>query len=271
MSNPFISNSSAFKLYRIAQSKKLSIEKLNQKIIPSSEMRFTEKMLREANIEPQILNCGKLDILVASQNSIHNSEKLNFHCYQRKFPPGSFCKVDKRLYVSSPEFLFCQMSNEIPIEKLMLLGYELCGTYSLDNSSESGFVVNARALTSPAEIEKFIQQLKKCTPNYRGIKKANRAVKYIKSGSASPKESRLSIILCAPRTLGGFGIANCVLNNPVKLSKSAKIICGQEFVKPDISIPKNKIAIEYDSDVFHNNDEQNRKDKKRIDALQHDG
>ena len=163
------------------------------------------------------------------------------------------------------------MSSELPIEKLMLLGYELCGTYSLDQNCENGFVVNTRALTSPAEIEKYIHRLKKCKPNYRGIKRANRAVKYIKGGAASPKESRLSIILCAPKTLGGFGVANCVLNEPVKLSNSAKIICGQEFVKPDISIPNNKLAIEYDSDSFHNNDAQNRRDKKRIDALQHDG
>lgn len=271
MSKLFISHSSAFKLYRLAQSQSLSIEKLNQKVAPSSEMRFTKQMLNVANINPRIFNCGKLDILVASPNSVYNSEKLNFHCYQGNFPSGSFCKIADGLFVSSPEFLFCQMSSELSIEKLMLLGYELCGTYSLDNNCESGFVINARALTSPIEIKKYIQRLKKCKPNYRGLKKASRAIKYIKGGAASPKESRLSIILCAARTLGGFGITNCVLNKPVKLSNSAKIICGQEFVKPDISISKNKIAIEYDSDVFHNNDEQNRRDKKRIDALQHDG
>lgn len=271
MSNLFISNSSAFKLYRFAQSQSLSIKKLNQKICPTSKMRFSNQMFFDINIDPGILNCGKLDILVASPNSIYDSKNFTFHCCQQNFPPGSFCKVDDRLYVSSPELLFCQMASELTIEKLMLLGYEICGTYSLDQNCDNGFVTDTRKLTSPAEIEKYIKSLKNITRNFRGLKKAGRAVKYIKGGSASPMESRLAILLCASRTLGGFGITNCVLNEPVKLSKSAKVICGQEFVKPDISIPRNKIAIEYDSDFFHNNDEQNRRDKKRIDALQHDG
>lgn len=271
MSYPFISNLSAFKMYRISQSQSLNVEKVNHKICPSSEMRFSQQMILDANIDPCILNRGKLDVLVASPNSIYKSRNFRFHCYQGVYPPGSFYKIDNRLYVSSPELLFCQMANELTIEKLLLLGYEICGSYALDFNRESGFVNNVPALTSAAEIDKYIQRLKKHSQNFRGLKKATRAVKYIKDGSASPKESRLAIILCAPRNLGGFGVKNCVLNEPVKLSKSARIICGQEFVKPDISIPKNKIAIEYDSDYFHNNDEQNRRDKKRIDALQHDG
>ena len=90
MSKPFISNSSAFKQYRLAQSQSLSIEKMNLKICPSPEMRFTKQTLCDANIEPCILNCGKLDVIVASPNSIYESKKFNFHCYQGKFPSGSF-------------------------------------------------------------------------------------------------------------------------------------------------------------------------------------
>lgn len=91
------------------------------------------------------------------------------------------------------------------------------------------------------------------------------------NNSASPLESRLGIVLGGSRKIGAFQINNIEMNVPVRLSTSASEICGQRQVIPDLSIPAKKVAIEYDSDAFHDNGNQNRRDKKRIDALQHDG
>ena len=78
-------------------------------------------------------------------------------------------------------------------------------------------------------------------------------------------------MLGGPRIIGAFQINNLEMNVSVKLSKSASEICGQRQVIPDLSVPAKKIAIEYDSDAFHDNVNQNRRDKKRIVALRHDG
>lgn len=163
------------------------------------------------------------------------------------------------------------MAQYLSIEKLLLLGFELCGTYSINNESESGFENNVKPWSSAEKINKYINQLRNCNARFYGINKSELAAKYILDNSASPQESRAGIILGASRKLGAFGIKNLVMNSPVVLSKPASEICGQSRVFPDLSIPEYKIAIEYDSDAYHDNINQNRHDKKRIDALQHDG
>lgn len=167
--------------------------------------------------------------------------------------------------------MFCQLANTLPFEKLLLLGFELCGTYLINEFVESGFLSDCPPLTSAIKITKYANKLANYNDCFPGIKKAKHAIKYVKDNSASPQESRLSIIFTLPRKFGGFGLRNCILNRPVKISKAAAIICGQNTITPDISIPENKIAIEYDSESFHNNDMQNSRDKRRIDALLHDG
>lgn len=209
--------------------------------------------------------------MCANKNYCYASKHFIFHNYIGKLPNGSFVKFGDGLYVSSPELLFCQMSQCLSEEKLLLLGLEMCGSYCISHDTEFGFVNNLDPLTTPAKINNYICSLKKLQKNFRSINKALYISKYLEQGSASPQESRLYIMLAAPRKMGGYGIKHLRFNNTVNLSKQAKEICGQSIVIPDLSIRENKIAVEYDSDAFHGETFQNRKDKKRIGALSHDG
>ena len=148
---------------------------------------------------------------------------------------------------------------------------EFCGTYAINKSNSNILVANIPPLTTPSRIRRYLSSLKNLNKNIRGINKAINAAKYLEANSASPKETSLYTMLCAPRHLGGYGLTGFKLNKSIKLSKKASNILGYSTIKPDLSNPKNKIALEYDSNTFHDNEGQNTKDKLRLDALHNDG
>lgn len=148
---------------------------------------------------------------------------------------------------------------------------EFCGTYALNKSGLNSFISNIPPLTTPARIRKYLATLNNLNKNIRGINKAINAAECLEANSASPKETSLYIMLCAPRKFGGFGLTGFKLNMPIKLSSSARDILGYQTIRPDLCNPKYKIALEYDSNAFHDNEGQNTKDKLRLDALHNDG
>lgn len=167
--------------------------------------------------------------------------------------------------------MFCQMAQHLNYENLFLQGMEICGTYCVLETQHPSFVSNIKPLTSPKKILSYMLRLQKESPSFPQIRKAIDVAKYLVDGSASPQESRLYIKLCAPRKCGGYGIKNMKMNKAASLSAEAMRICGQKKIIPDISNAKRKIAIEYDSQSFHENLTQNRRDKLRLDAFVHDG
>jgi len=58
-------------------------------------------------------------------------------------PDRCLAKIDSEILVASPELCFFQMASELPLVKLIELGYELCGSYSLPSkgTSDGPFVV----------------------------------------------------------------------------------------------------------------------------------
>ena len=84
-------------------------------------------------------------------------------------------------------------------------------------------------------------------------------------------ESRLFIKLCGGRKYGLYECKNLKFNERVPLSSNARKIAGQDFVIPDLSSQKHKVAIEYNSAQFHEEIIQGQKDQRRRDALVHDG
>ena len=170
----------------------------------------------------------------------------------------------------SPEELFCSLAKRVTKEALLLLGLELCGTYSIDKRLDS-CEFNVEPLTNPKKIEDHILHVKKFKKNPGCINKALYVAGYLEGMAASPAEALLYAKLCLPRGMGGFGVKNLCFNKRIVLSKSAAKIAGQRDIYIDLSNPASKVAIEYDSEQFHDNSQQNIRDKRRLDALYSDG
>lgn len=214
------------------------------------------------------------------------------------------------IILPSPELLFVQLASQSHELQLAKIGFEICGRYVLTNKDNIGFKNVTKPLAHIANIADYIKQYSKSTNQYikdrmsyntsndiqkamqkdiqnktsntnqnykknrtfsRKIPKSTQCLSWLCDYSASPAETALYFILCAPRRLGGFGLKDFIMNCQIPVSKKAYNICNQPYIKPDIVNLHKKIALEYDSDLFHQTCIQDQKDKKRKDALIYDG
>lgn len=222
----------------------------------------------------------KLDIMLPADNKMRHSKYANYHYIKSSISSKYFMKIytddavlqkilfDK-IYIASPELACFQLTQKLPMHRLMLLEMEFCGTYALNLNSNIGFASKLLPITNIDKLSKATEDL---NGKYVGnVKKARYVLKWIAENSASPYESKLFLLLCGPRKLGFMQIKKLDLNAKITLSENGAKICGCKYIRPDLSSALKKLAIEYDSKQWHENVEQNQNDKARTLALQHDG
>ena len=202
-----------------------------------------------------------ISILVSSEANRRRSQNLLPYIWSESHPSRSFCKITKDLYVSTPEAVFLQLGKSLDLIELITVGYELCGSYGLRNQSEKGFL-RRESRTNPHLIKRYLE---KCN-GIHGVKNAKRASRYIIEGSASPMESLLTMLLCLPPSLGGFGLPHPELNRPIEVSKG-----GLSVLRCDLCWPEQQFALEYDSDTFHSSESKLHLDSSRRTALEKTG
>lgn len=189
------------------------------------------------------------------------AKPLSSHLVGETSPPRSFCKIAQDLYISTPEATFLQLGKELSLIQLITIGYELCGSYGLSVQSSSGFL-QRDPRSNPQLIERYLE---KCE-GIHGVKAAKRASSYLVKGSASPMESLLSMLLCLPPSLGGFGLPRPELNCPIETNEG-----GIAIRRCDLCWPDQQFALEYDSDTFHSDESKLHLDSSRRSALEKAG
>jgi hypothetical protein len=284
----FISHQSALEFWRNArirasQSKAVLPHKVvSSKHLPTKpdDTVHLSKGFWEKIGQPRNLSLP-LHILVANANARNASLSLKSHVWSRPLPQGSFLDVGNAgsvdnvgsaasgadsvggcLAVSSPEFCFLQMASVLTLEDLIKLGFEFCGTYSetLDGSS---CVQCEKPLTSVARIKAYLAKV----GGSQGSLKALRALKHVLDGSASPMETNLTLLLCLPNLLGGYGLPKPLLNHRIDITPRAKKTTSGRYYRCDLYWPVQKLAIEYDSDLFHTGPQRIADDSRRRNDL----
>ncbi|MDO5328831.1 MAG: hypothetical protein Q4E88_01855 [Coriobacteriia bacterium] len=220
------------------------------------------------------------DILLPTINAKYKTPNLNFHVCTAKLPKNAFIKFNDQVAIAGPELTFIQLAEVLSFEQLVIAGLELCGTYVVAQdwgidftSAEKGFIDQCLPATSVEKIKHTIALLKrnKSSGYIRGINKAIDALECVGNLSASPRESMIFAMLSGPRKHGMYGILGLTMNTEVELSYEASQIAGQDRAKIDICSLKNKVAIEYDSRMFHEGVAPGQHDKRRSTGLLYDG
>lgn len=216
--------------------------------------------------------CGNAPFyfLTGNKNYNRHNKDITFHYSKHPYIRNSFLKYAENIFVSAPPLLFYQLASILPIEQLARIGLEMCGTYSISSSSVDGYIYNLPPLTTSRKIRSYVYNLNKKHQRQPGVKKALRASSLLIDNCASPQESNLYLKLAMPRDLGGYEISSLKANTQIQLSTQAREILKFPTIRPDLCNTKTKVAIEYDSNTFHDNTGQNAKDKLRAAALQHD-
>lgn len=202
--------------------------------------------------------------LVSSRADISKSARLKTHRTKLEMIPGWLVReVKAGIYAAGPELCFIQMASEISLLGAVVLGHELCGSYSHFFRLVSGFY-ERRPLTTVAKIEAAIQQL----DGMHGLNNARMALRWVRNCSASPMETVVSCMLALPTSMGGFGFVLPTLNYKVELDEAAQRITKTEEAKIDTAYENAMCGLEYDGWEYHRDAE---KDRVRREALAHMG
>lgn len=204
---------------------------------------------------------GTLHVVVADAADRCRCAKTTCHVWRGRFAPGSFVKLESEVFVSSPEMSFAQMAAELPLIQLVAYGYDLCGTYVRNQDSAEGFHKRTKPLTSVNRLSRFVDKL----DGRNGAKKARRALRFIADNAASPMEAIVTMSLCLPRMIGGYGLELPELNTRIDVKE--KSLVNRDHFECDLYWREHRAAVEYDSREHHAGAEAESHDSSRRSAL----
>lgn len=207
-----------------------------------------------------------IHIAVPSHINRRPAEGILFHTLPDRLPKGSFFSVCDLLQISSPEFCFLQAAQVLPIHMLVHLAMDLCAKY-LKDPYENTFQRSRDPVTSVESIQKFLNN----ASGFKGVNRAKQAIAFALNNSNSPMESNLATLARLGCSYGGFGTKGQLLNYDVKLMKKGAEYLGRESCCCDMVWPKEKIVLEYDSNLTHLSRERHALDKRRSTALSMSG
>ena len=214
-----------------------------------------------------------IDVLIFDEGERRRSKGIRCHTWKTVLPPNAFFSM-RGMYVSSPEFVFMQMANELTVAQLIALGCELCGSYVLlprgitHPGALDELPKRLSPLTSVDKLTEFVESLGKAN----GKAKAKRALRHVVDGSRSPMETMVYMLLCLPPMLGGYGLPKPVMNAEIELDADARAMALRRKCYGDLCWPEARppLDIEYHGEV-HVGGAQMKSDVGRELAIEHMG
>ena len=202
--------------------------------------------------ETKHLGASKTYHILVNKRIPKTREDIIGHFRTKQLPRRALIRLSKYVYIVSPELLFLDLARDdsISIEDLAIIGFELCGTYLLDDSWD-GLTQTEAALTSTVKLERFIRTNK----GFSGAKRAARALRLVYDKSNSPMETVLAALVTFPRQMGGFGIGPIAMNQEVETADGTKWV--------DLLIKGANVGLEYKGRDTHPPEQTQRDDRRQ--------
>jgi len=208
-----------------------------------------------------------LHIVVGSLSGMRKSRLIRARVHTGPPPEGCVVGIDEGVAVSSAPFCLFQMAGELPLIKLIELGFEFCGTYALAVGNDYNPGEDTRDKTTygrpPLTTKKAIKAFTNRMAGVKGQQKVSRALPFIADGSGSPMETILCLLLALPYKYGGFGLPIPELNRRIDLGNVSRRRARSSYYKCDLFWPSANVAVEYDSDFYHAGSDRIYSDSKR--------
>ena len=223
----------------------------------------TVEEFQSFNVPESEFGPSPVDILVPASSPPRCPDRFKPHKQRHQLPHHALYPLWDGVYVVSPELCFVQMCGSLSFFEALELGMEFCGTYALRPNSLEGMAQRDYALVDDALLKRRVGSWR----GLRGIETAQKAVKYLTGGSASPMETKLYLLLCLPLQYGGYNLGLPELNPKFDLSPEEMAILRGSTVKPDMLWRKERLVIEYDGRQ-HEDEQQARHDALRKTILE---
>ncbi len=256
----------AMEILRSADASKLMPARGNRCRIPDEPPRNRGVLDAISQVEaicPSLKIGRPVHVLAKDPALCRSSNKCVPHSCQAALAYGSLQRLGRSILVSSPPFAFAQLATcEKSLVELLQLGFELCGTYqTMRTGVESAYQVPP--LTTVRALCYFIER----NPSVYGAKRTRRVLRYIVDGSASPRETKLALILGLPMMYGGYGLGMPCMNYKVENDVAARGISGRGYLLCDLCWPEAKLDVEYQSREMHEGEISRIRDSRRANAL----
>lgn len=232
-----------------------------------------------------------VDVLVSDHKSCHSSSLIHPSLWSAGLPYGSIMALTEDIDVTTPAFTMLQLAGRVDLIRLILLGSELCGSFSVYRPPSciaktlqklvdrgrlptiDGWRPSLRngkltdlwmrpPLIQPADLERIATN----SDSRRGCRKLTQAAKLINPNAASPFEVQAGLLLGLPRQYGGEGYLGLKHNEKVRLSKEAQLLTGGDRCYCDLYWDEG-LDVECQSAQHHDNDSSYLSDADRSGAL----
>lgn len=223
-------------------------------------IKKTEEIHEEVGIDLPIT------FVQPAKKYIRHTRAVNSIVRAKNLPQEAFLSMGRGMLMASPEYCFLYFANVLSYEKLVELGNDLCSIYVIDKKAKTG-QSSSHSICSADELEEFVEKVR----NFKGVKNARAAIKFVVDKSKSPRESKLAAIMFIPVKRGGYGLPKGLMNFRISLSKDGVALAKCKFLSGDIVWLDQKLVVEYDSDLTHLESNQHAFDKARVNALNQSG
>ena len=181
-------------------------------------------------------------IAVPSSATRPKSSCISNTVYSHPLPAGAFINLGSGIALSGPELLFAEMAATLRPIELLMLGHELCGTFSRDPWDPYGgdITYGLQPITSAKRINEFLSS----TAYVRGIDNARHVARYLNDNAWSPTESLIAALLRLPTSDFGYDIGPLRLNP--RYNRKQHLPDSKTSRVPDIMIEGSRVGVNYD-------------------------
>lgn len=193
---------------------------------------------------------GITHVLCPSRSGRTDVPDIKAHLCTRKLSGRDLYVLTDGVLVCSPELTLLHLARGATQAKVALLATELCGLYSLDETTRdtgAGFKGRKAPLTQPRLIAHMLDR----HPGAPGSPLLRCVLPFVAPYAASPMEAKITLLLCLPRRWGGYGLPLASLNASIRLSPQGEVLMGLPAIAGDLSWPQSHVSIEYDSTAAH--------------------
>lgn len=215
---------------------------------PAPHVRWTEPYTRACLTQAGFELPSSVPLEFAMKNPARRLKCRGVHntVYgtRAKLDPQSFVELCPGLCVSCPELVFIEIADVLPTPELVMLGYELCGSFARDPLSprDGDVLYNVRPLTSVKRIKTLLSSAKRV----RGAARAAYAIDMVADNAWSPMEALVTAVLTLPFSECGLDMGPFILNERIGTPDELASAAYRESRVPDMLLAGTSDGLNYD-------------------------
>lgn len=175
-----------------------------------------------------------------------------------KLPEGAFVEIGDGICIACPELVYLEMGQQMSPMVQLLLGCELCGTYSRDprDPRDGEVAFGLRPVTSPQKIAEFARGCGKI----HGAAQSREALPHVLQNAWSPMETLTACLLTLNAGWLGYDLGPVTLNPRIEVDQDATRV-------PDILFDGTHLGVNYDGSAHLDERARLVDDKRRTREL----